>query len=341
MKIKYFIQLFLLLFLLGSCQSEKNSTSQSPNNIIANSPLAKLVSRTTQNPTSIDNVLDNSSLIKMQLPVTVTVDGKTIPVNTVADYQLVQDAKDEYSNDNDEVYCVYPITIQFKNYTTQVINTYSQLHSAIESCGQDDGFHEIDCISFDYPISMNIYDSNNQVANTISIQNNPQFYNFIASLTNVTIAAIVYPISVTNANGQHVVINSNTELETFIDGSIDACNNSGTPTTTFASILNSGTWYVSYYYDTDHDETSSYNGFNFTFISNGTINVIKNASASNGTWSTYMSSGQNKLNLNFDNSNLIELQEDWIITEYTPTTIHLKHLSGGGGETHSLYFTKN
>ena len=338
MKIKYLIQLFLLSILLGSCQKENDTSNQSINNIVANSPLAKLISRTTQNPTADDNVLDNSSSISIQLPVTVTIDGNTLPITSPDDYQMVQDIKDEHTNDNDIVYFNYPITIKYKNYNTQVINSYNQLHDAIEACGEDDGFYEIDCISFNWPIALNVYDSNNQVANTITIQSNLQLYNIIASLSNGTITTIVYPISMTNANGQNVVLHSNVELETFIDSSIDSCSEPSTSNPTFQSILNAGSWYV-YYFSEGENETYHYTGYNFTFINGGTTNVSKNAVTSNGTWSYYTSSGQNKLNLTFSDANLHELVKDWIVTEYNLNTIHLKHLSGS--EIHYLDLKKN
>jgi hypothetical protein len=45
------------------------------------------------------------------------------------------------------------------------------------------------------------------------------------------------------------------------------------------------------------------------------------------------------MDLNFNDSNLDELEEDWEITEYSSTVIKLKHVSSG--ETDYLYFTKN
>ena len=339
---KYFIQLALVAFFFGACQKEESTVvNQNTNNIIANSPLSKLISRTSQNPTSVDNVIDSTSCFRVQLPVNVIVDAQNITVATPADYQLVHNAKDAYSNDDDIVHFNYPITIQYQNFSTQIINNYNQLHDAIEACGEDDGFDEIDCIAINYPISINIYDSNNQVANTISIQSNSQLFNFMATLSNGIIVAIVYPISVSNSNGQNVIINSNTEFESFIDNSIGDCENSGSgPNPTFTSILTSGSWHVTYYYD-DHDETSYYNGFNFTFLNNGIKNVVKNASTSYGSWSTYVDNSQNKMNLSFENNDLEHLGDDWRIIEYTETTIHLKHVSGGGSDTDYLYFTKN
>ena len=343
MKIKYFIQLALLVFLFGSCQKDSSviNENQNPSNIIPNSPLANLLSRTSQNPTSFDNVIDTTSCFRVQLPVSINVDTQNITVSTQDDYQLVQDAIDANANDDDIVHFYFPITIQYQNFTTQVISNANQLHDAIEACGEDDGFDEIDCIAINYPISINIYDSNNQVANTLTMQSNMQLFNFITTLSNGIIAAIVYPISVTNSNGQSVVINSNAALETFIDNAIDDCDDSGGGSNpTFTATITSGTWYVSYFFK-DQDETSDYTGYHFTFMNNGTINVIKNASNSNGLWSTYTNSGQDEMNLNFENSNLNELNEDWVIIEYSATTIHLKHLSGGGSEIRYLYFSKN
>ena len=344
MKINYFIQVAFLVFLFGSCQKEENSiidNNQNLNNIIPNSPLAKLLSRTSQNATECDNIVDSTSCFSVKLPVNINVNTQNFTIVTQNDYELIQNNIDAYSNDDDIIYFSYPITIQYKNFSTQIINSNNQLHEAIETCGEDDGFDEIDCIAINYPISINIYDSNNQVANTLSIQNNSQLFNFIATLSNGIIAAVVYPISVTNSNGQNVVIHSNSELESFIDNSIDDCDDSGgVSNPTFTAILNSGAWHVSYFYD-DQNETPDYDGFNFTFLSNGAVNVIKNSSPTSGSWSTYVDNSQNKINLSFENNALEDLHDDWRITEYTENEIHLKHESGGGGDIDYLYFTKN
>lgn len=342
MKIKYIVQLMLFIFLFGACQKEDETTViQNPNNIFPGSSLAKLISRVSQNPTELDNIIDNTSCFSVQLPVSVVVNGQIITITTQSDYQLVQNAIDFYTTDDDVVHFEYPITIQFQNFTTQVVNDSNQLDDIIDDCNDDDGFDEIDCIAINYPIAINIYDSNNQVANTITIQSNPQLFNFIGSLSTSIIAAIVYPISVTNSNGEDVLINSNTTLETFINSSIDDCDDSGiNPNPTFTSAITSGSWYVSYFF-IDEDHTSEYNEYTFTFMSNGAISVLKNTTTSSGWWSTYTDSGEYKIDLSFDNSDLDELQDDWTIIDYTTTTIHLKHVSGSGSDIRYLYFTKN
>lgn len=342
---KYIILLVILASSI-SCQKEEeeiydDSQNPAPANLIVGTPLVNLLARTSQSPTSIDNVLDNSSCFSVQLPVAVTVNSQNILVTNQWGYQSVQNAKDASTTDDDIVYFTYPITIKFQNFTTKVINSLSELNNEINNCDDDDSFDEIDCITINYPISINIYNTDNQVANTLVMQNNSQFFNFIDNLSPSVIAAIAYPISVTDSNGNNLVISSNSQLEVFIDDSIDDCNaGSGGSSPSFSSILTSGTWRITYFYD-NGDETSNFTGYNFTFNANWTSIAIKNATSINGTWTTYLDSGNTKLDLSFDGDTLSEIEDDWRVTEYSATEIRLKDVSGGNGGTDYLYFTKN
>lgn len=339
------IQLLLILalsFALTNCQKEEEEiiTDTPPTeSIVTGSPLARLISRNAQNPTSCDNVLDNTSCFSIVLPVTVTVNGNQVTVTSEEDYQTVQDLKDNTSG-NDIVYFSYPITIKYENFNTQVINDWSNLNDAIEDCSDDDGLDEIDCVVINYPIVINAYNTSTQTTNSVTIQSNNQLYSFVNGLSSNVIAAIVYPISATNSNAQNVVINSNAELESFLEDAIDDCDDSGTWNPSFNTVLTTGTWYVSYYNEDGDVDTSDYNGYNFTFFGNSNIEVTKNSITTLGTWSTYIDGGFNKIEFTFANPNLEDFVEDWIILEYNQTVIRLKHVSGGNGGTDYLNFTK-
>lgn len=340
------IQLLLILalsFALTNCQKEEEEiiTDTPPTeSIVMGSPLAGLISRNSQSPTACDNVLDNTSCFRVVLPVTVTVNGNQVTVTSEDDYQTVQDLIDNTSG-NDIVYFSYPITIQYQNFTTEVINDWNELDDAIDDCDDDDGLDEIDCVFINYPIVINVYNTSTQTSNTVTIQNNTQLYNFINGLTSGVIAAIVYPISATNSGGQNVVINNNSELESFLEDSIDDCDDDGgTWNPSFTTILTTGNWYVSYYEEDGDVETSDYNGFNFTYFANSNVEATKNSVTTLGTWSTYIDGGYNKIELVFDNPELDELEEDWLILEYNQTIIRLKHVSGGDGSIDYLNFTK-
>ena len=343
MKLKYVLNLSLIGLFLMSCQTEENEVIQDPNQNLTNvSPLTTLMTRVTQNPTSGDNIMDNSSCFSVVLPATVIVNGQNIVVSTQADYQTVQDAIDAFSNDDDIVNFIYPITIQFQNFSTQVLQDSDDLDDVIDDCGEDDGFDEIDCISFNFPIVINVYNANNQLANTITINNNTDLYNFLENLEDNEYVAIQYPISLIDSNGVNVTITSNDQLEDVIEDSIDDCDDSpsGGGSSALSSIIVEGTWYVSYFFD-DTDETSDYAGYNFTFNVSGTATAVKNTTTINGSWSNYIDSGDEKLEFSFDGSVLDELEDDWEVTEYSATQIRLKDVSGGGSGTDYLYLTKN
>ncbi|WKL43752.1 hypothetical protein [Flavobacterium sp. ZE23DGlu08] len=340
--IKYLLMSFAAIVFI-SCQNEETLIIQdTTQNLMAVSPLTSLISRVSQNPTSKDNVLDNSSCFNVHLPVIIIVNGKQITVSDQNDYVTVQSALDAFSNDDDIVNFVYPITIQYQNFKTQLITNSDQLDDVIDNCDEDDGFDEIDCIHINYPIKINIYNSDNQIANTITIQNDTDLYNFLEDIESNVFISINYPVSITNFNGQNVVITNNSDFENSIEDGIKDCNtNSSTGgNQNFTSILTDGTWHVSYYFD-DTDETSNYNGYNFAFNSNGTVVAVKGTNNIGGTWSTFVNSGQDMFLLKFDDSKLDELKDDWKITEYTTTNVRLKNKSSSDGETDYLYFTKN
>jgi hypothetical protein len=114
------------------------------------------------------------------------------------------------------------------------------------------------------------------------------------------------------------------------------------------NIVNNGTWRITYYYDTDHEETTNFNGYNFTF---GASNVLTTSNGTNnysGTWSVTDSNSNDDsisdldFNIAFSSpAQFEELTDDWEIIEKSTTVIKLKDVSGGNGGTDYLTFTKN
>lgn len=340
--IKYLLMGFAALLFI-SCQSEETVIIQdTTQNLTAASPLTDLISRVSQNPTSKDNVLDNSSCFKVQLPVVVIVNGTQMTVSDQNDYITVQDALDAFSDDDDIVNFVFPITIQYQNFNTQQIADSYQLEEVMENCDEDDGFDEIDCVSLNYPIKIDIYNADNQIANTVSMENDTDLYNFLENIESNEFISISYPVSVTDANGQNVVITNNSDFEDSIEESIKDCDdNSGAGgSADFISSLTDGTWSVSYFFN-NVDETPNYKDYTFTFNSDGTIVAINGTTSIVGTWSTVVDSGKELFVIQFDDNRLDELKEDWIIAEYTTSNVRLKNESSSAGETEYLYFTKN
>jgi hypothetical protein len=108
------------------------------------------------------------------------------------------------------------------------------------------------------------------------------------------------------------------------------------------NTLSSGTWRITYYWDSDHEETSSFSGYSFTFGSGNVVTASKSGTNITGTWTTASDDSKTKLVLAFASpASFAELTDDWHVFERTDTKIRLQDVSGGSGNTDYLTFEKN
>lgn len=113
-----------------------------------------------------------------------------------------------------------------------------------------------------------------------------------------------------------------------------------------------GEWKITYFYDTDHEETNHFTNFTFTFGSGSVLTATNGTDTYTGTWSVTDShsgsdddSGHNSDDLDFNigftsPANFIELSDDWDILSYSANKIELIDISGGNGGTDYLTFEK-
>lgn len=140
------------------------------------------------------------------------------------------------------------------------------------------------------------------------------------------------------------------------DSEDDSQNDNGTSADQVAAIAENGTWGISYFYDSDQDETSNFSGYSFTFNADGTLAATNGNNTVSGTWSVTDSSSNSSsdddgnstddddFNIFFDvpaSSDFEDLNDDWDIIEVTANKIELIDISGGNGGTDYLTFTKN
>ena len=113
-------------------------------------------------------------------------------------------------------------------------------------------------------------------------------------------------------------------------------------TTSVTNTLVSGTWKITYYWDTDHEETADYRDYAFTFGSGNNLTATKTGSTITGTWTSISDDSKTKLILDFSApASFVELSDDWHVIEITGNKIRLQDVSGGNGGTDYLTFEKN
>lgn len=112
--------------------------------------------------------------------------------------------------------------------------------------------------------------------------------------------------------------------------------------TEVSNTLVSGTWRVTYFWDSNKDETNDFNGYAFTFSAGGVVTAVRSGSTVTGSWSTGQDDSKTELLLSFSSpADFVELSDDWEVVEQTSTRIKLRDVSGGNGGTDQLVFERN
>jgi hypothetical protein len=313
--------LSLLLVLVGGCQEEESVIKLPPDDaaITAASPVAQLLLRMASLDGSSDNVLDGSSCLSVMLPVTVIVDEITIVVNTTADFELVEEALDD--DDDGEVDFVFPIEIKLPDHTPIVVSTAAQLENLIDACEDEDDF---ECIDVVYPLVINLYNANNQVADVLTITTDEALYLLLKQLSENTFLSIQFPLTLVSG-GSTITINTYNELVTAILLSEDDCDDDDGTDPEFIQTLLSGDWIVDSFIDEGVDQTDDWGNFVFTFNVDGTLTATDGNTLFTGTWVSETDDGELELTLQLNvGTPFDDINEDWTVLNYASILIELE-----------------
>lgn len=335
---KKYLSITALLFLLLSCQSEIDEQDNNPQGTITNaSPLTSYLQRVAMVQTVQDNIIDGSTYCTIKLPYTVTVNNTQIALNTTADYQKVIDNINANTYDDDIVKIDFPVTMVYYNYIEKLIPNEADFDSLIDYWNQyPDLLSKINGLNINYPITINIYNSANQVGSSQSIISDQAFFNFIKNLNGSQYISLKYPISIVDYNNQTKSITNNLEFENAIKYAIDYCPENNIVTLDLTAVITKGTWEIPYYFD-DLEKTASYSGYSFVFKSDKSVTATKGAVSETGQWETTVQNGIKELKLTFSSELISKLNNNWKLFEFNNSQIRLRDTSKS---TNYLYFEK-
>ncbi len=315
---------FLLLFIFFSCRKEETiliDRTQDPG-LKANSTVANLMNRTSLHDGSKDNIIDRASCFSIKLPVTVIANGTTIVVVTANDYEVIESIFDDSSSDVDTIEIIFPVTLIFSDFTEVTVNSQSELESFIDddcNSGIDD---DIECLDFQYPITASVFNTSNELLNTITISNDNEMHDFIEDLNDDVIVNINFPITITLFNGNDLIINNLNELETAIDNVKNQCDedddndfddddNTDMDAQGFSDLLTACPWKVDELKVNEQDFENVKNTV-LTFNADGTVSAELNNTSSGGTWSIITNDG---LRLQLTMDTLTEFNNTWRLSK--------------------------
>lgn len=311
-----------------SCRTEEMVQIDAEDEVIgANSNVSNLIQRTASNDGSFDNIIDGASCFDIQFPYTVEANGIEVEIENEGDIEIVENIFDEFPNDTDTLEIQFPITIVFANYTTAVINTQTEFEAAVSACpseGLPDD--DIECIDFQYPITVAIYDSNNELLDTVVITSDEELFDLIDEIESNLIVTFEFPITMILFDGTLVVVNDFQELEDVIENAEDLCdedddndpNDDDCEDCSVSDLIDVLTdctdWVVDVLERNDTDLEDIYVGYTFNFNSNGVLSVETPTTTINGTWEATGTTSQD-ITLSIDLSELTDFNADWILHE--------------------------
>ena len=338
LSLRKFLLIAPLLFL--SCQNEiDEQDSNNQGTVTKVSPLASYWQRVAMVPTVQDNVIDGSSYCTIKFPYTVTVNNTQIAINSAADYQKVIDNINASNTDDDIVKIDFPVTMVYYNYIEKFIPNQTDFDTLIDYWNlYPDLLSKINGLNIQYPITINIYNSSNQIASSESIAGDQAFFNFIKNLKDSDYISLKYPISVLDYYSQPKSLNNNQDFENAIKYAIDNCPENNIGALDFGATLTSGSWTIPYFFD-DSDKTSSYSGYSFVFKNDKTVTATKAGVSETGQWECAVVYGVKELKLNFNSALLSKLNNNsWKLFEFNNSQVRLRNVVGYN--TDYLYFEK-
>ncbi|WP_299112333.1 hypothetical protein [uncultured Winogradskyella sp.] len=329
MKLKtslFFLLIITLVF--SSCRKEETEFIETPEDEIleANSNIADLIERTTSNDGSQDNIVDRANCFDIAFPYLVNVNGVQITVNSEDDYAVIECVFDASDSDTDILNINFPITIILADFSEVIISSISEFNDITNNCnGENEADNDIECIDFQYPIEAPIFNPNNELLETVTLENDHQFFDFIQNIDENNIVSIDFPITVYLTDNSEVSISNFVQLETAIENAINSCDEDDdydysdddcddcTITDIEDLLINCSDWNVNRLKRNATDFDSAYEGYNFNFFNDGTMSVFWNTTTVFGTWTA--SGSGNNLEIIIDVPALPLCNNNWILQE--------------------------
>ncbi len=326
------------LYLFTRCQQEVEEIIEPPNDqvITGDSIVANLVQRTALRDGSSDNIVDGSSCTSLELPISVVVNGLEMVLDSEDDFFTVEHIVDKFDNDEDYIEIIFPVKVILADHSVLELNNEDDLANLIAECTENSVDDDIECVDFKFPLSISIYNSDNQVSDVITLNEDSELYQFIHNLKETDFASINFPITLVVAEGDEMVIHNNDELEDALINAIDACdedddndhNDDDVDDSELINVLIDGHWEISEHVMNSVSNTAGFAGYIFTFFEDGRAKALKGDSFIEGKWDSNGDDGTLELELDFGaNSPFNNLQRNWDILEFDGNVIRLKYFT--------------
>lgn len=315
--IKYLLLLFIFSSIFSSCQDDMADIPNEDNSEIISpeSSLAKLVKKVVSHDGSEDNIIDLSNCISVTLPVTVIIYNSEVVIETEEDIEEIEWLYEEI----EDLTFMYPINAVLNDYSEITIQSEEQLESIIEECNEDE--EDTICIDLEYPVSLAIYDSMNEILKTKTFHNDRPLYHFFDKLNENEFVNFIFPIVLVDSEGTEITIENNDDLEVHLQAAQNNCkdddddddddDDEDNTLESFNEYLLKCPLRILNIKSAGESFTSEYNKSHFIFSGDGLVEAELNDENVEGSWETSLTEDGVKMELYFES--LPEFSKEWLV----------------------------
>ena len=306
---------------------------------MANSAIAGYIRSIALNDGSPDNILDNASCTVLVFPLTVVVNGQEIQVSSADDLATVEGILDESGNDHDTLSIIFPVIVTLPDHTELVINNAEEFEYIAEECTEGGHDDDIECVDFKYPLSLSVYDAQNQVSRVITVNNDEELFAFFDGLEEGHFAGFKFPVTVIVTGGEEITVSDNHHLEVIIEDHMDDCdedddndhNDDDADDAGLIAALLGGDWKITHYF-AETDKGDLFAEFIITFPNDSTTLTSDGVSSIDGEWETNGDDGTLVLELELgEEAPFDSMPDTWDVLEFNSSLIQLKNVNAEDG----------
>ncbi len=295
-----YVILLTAVILFTSCQKEEpfQEAIDPELTLSVGSTVVEMMKRTTSNDGSYDNIVDGASCIGIQFPYTVSVNGLELQIETMEDFQRIEDILDAADEGEHSMQITYPITVTMSDYTEIVVNSDAVLQEYVEQCTEGGDDDDLECIDVIYPVDFFTYNPDLQQTGNVTVNHDKELQRFLAGLEDADFISIDFPMTFEIFDGAQLTVNSNTELANAMERAIGICfeddnndhNDDDFTKASLDSLLTTCPWLVNKLKRKDLESSEQYQEYLLTFMENGKVTSDDGfGPVSEGDWSVSVS----------------------------------------------------
>ncbi len=311
--LKSTLLLLTTVLILFSCRTEEIQIIDPPkeNALVENSPVVNLMSRAVLRDGSHDNIIDKASCLSIKLPVTVIANSTEVTINNEEGYEEIENIFDLFDDDVDTIELKYPVNVILSDHSVVAVNSGDELEELVKNCkGENEEDDDIECLDFEYPFSASVFNENNDLILTITLENDEELFKLLKDLKEYSAVTINFPIKVKLSEGSVITINNLEELKEIISNAINNCDEDDdndyddddcddcTVNKLKELFAECEEWKVDKLKVSNVDYTDNYETATFYFRENGSLKIIKNGNVFEGEWGASGEANDIKITIN-------------------------------------------